>query len=100
MVSQKADLPLLPNIWSSINVIASTHGVKVTSLKEAKDSGITESEIPGGTPWYGVIQGNIRNVAMAAIEIQKVVPVIYGAAALDNAVIGLSFAALGSEKES
>tara|TARA_R110000787_G_C13443310_1_gene446591 strand:- start:8972 stop:9430 length:459 start_codon:yes stop_codon:yes gene_type:complete len=99
IVSQKADLPLLPNIWHSITVIASTHGVKVSPLKQAKDAGILDSDIPGGTPWYGVIQGNSRNVAIAAIEIQKVVPVIFGAAAIDNEVIGLSFAALGSELE-
>lgn len=98
-VSLKEDLPLLSDTWSSIRVIANSHDVKVTPLKDAKDAGITEHDIPGGTPWYGVLQGNTKNVAMAAIEIQKVVPILYGAAALDNAVIGLSFAALGSEKE-
>ena len=52
IVSQKSDLPLLPNIWHSITVIASTHGVKVSPLKQAKDAGILDSDIPGGTPWY------------------------------------------------
>ncbi|MDO8827974.1 hypothetical protein [Methylophaga sp.] len=97
VVSQKPDLPLLPDTWQSISVIASSHGVKVTPLKDGKAAGITELEIPGGTPWFGVLQGNSRSVAMAAMEIQKVVPILFGAAALDNAVIGLGFAALGSE---
>ena len=98
VAEQKEDLPRLEDTWQSINVIAKTYGVTVTPLKSAQDAGLTDADIPGGTPWFGAIQGKTKDVAVAAIEIQKVVPIIYGAAALDNQVIGLSFAALGSEQ--
>lgn len=99
VVETTEDLPRLPNTWHSLSIIASTFGVEALPLNAAKDAGINDSDIPGGTPWFGVLQGNTKDVAMAAIEIQKVVPIIFGAAALDNSVIGLSFAALGSEQE-
>lgn len=98
--SKKEDLPRLSETWRSIQTIAAIHGVHVVTLEKADDAGITSSDIPYGTPWYGVLQGKTKNVAIAAIEIQKAVPILYGAAALDNHLIGMSFAALGSTSTS
>lgn len=98
--NQREDLPELSATWQSITSIASVYGVKVSALDEAKAAGMTEADIPGGTPWYGVLQGKTKNVAIAAMNIQRAVPIIYGAAALDNDLTGLSFAALGSTNTS
>ena len=94
------DLPRLSKTWRSIETISAAHNVKLSALDSAEKAGITEADIPGGTPWFGVLQGKTKNVAIAAIEIQQVIPVIYGAAALDNELIGVGFAALGSTDKS
>lgn len=94
--SQQDDLPPLSETWRSIKTIAALYDVKVNPLERPEDAGISTSDIPGGTPWFGVLQGKTKNVSIAAMEIQKSVPIIFGAAALDNDLIGMSFAALGS----
>lgn len=96
LANQKDDLPRLTDTWRAIESIAALYDVKVNTLDNAEDAGITVGDIPGGTPWYGVLQGKAKNVSVASIEIQQSVPIVFGAAALDNDLIGMSFAALGS----
>lgn len=95
---QLDDLPELGQIWTAIRSIASSYDVTVMPLATASDAGLSNGDIPGGTPWFGVLQGKSKNVAVAALEIQKAVPVIFGSAALDSQMIGLGFAALGTSR--
>ncbi|WP_330109765.1 hypothetical protein [Methylophaga thalassica] len=94
-MSQQPDLPKLNSIWFNIQSIASQYNVKVSTIEKIEDAKFTEDEIPCGQAWFGSLQGSSKNVAAAALEIQKTLPVLFGQAVIDNKVMGLSFAAMG-----
>ena len=95
-MSAQPDLPRLNYIWSNIQLIANQYNVKVSSIEKVEDAKFTEDEIPCGQPWFGSLQGTSKNVAAAALEIQKTLTVMFGQAVIDNKVMGLSFAAMGT----
>jgi hypothetical protein len=95
-LTQMKNLPALQDTWRSLESIASSFDVKIKPLDTPKDAGISDTDIPGGQPWFGVLQGQTKNVSVAAIEIQQALPILYGSAVLDNDMMGLGFALLGS----
>lgn len=94
-LSQHPDLPSLSDSWDEVEIIASTYGVNVKPLKNEEDIRLTNSDLPGGEPWYGALQGSVTRVSAAALEIQQRLPVIYGYAVIENETMGLSFAVFG-----